>query len=227
MIATVGNYEYGYFWYFYQDGTIQYEVKLTGVISNGAVPEGQKPAHGILVAPQVNGPNHQHIFCVRLDMTVDGPQNTVYECDAVALPPGPENPYGNAWVVRQTPLRRESEAQRVADGRAARYWKIANPGQRNATGEPVAYKLMPQENVLPFAQPGTRVMRRAQFATQHLWVTPYDPDERFPAGDIPTSTQAGTACPPGPRPTARWRTPTWWSGTRSPRTTWRARRTGR
>jgi Cu2+-containing amine oxidase len=37
MIATVGNYEYGYFWYLYQDGTIEYEVKLTGVISNGAL----------------------------------------------------------------------------------------------------------------------------------------------------------------------------------------------
>jgi primary-amine oxidase len=65
MIATVGNYEYGYFWYLYQDGTIEYEVKLTGVISNGALPPGQKPAHGTLVAPQVYGPNHQHIFCVR------------------------------------------------------------------------------------------------------------------------------------------------------------------
>ncbi|HEV2258710.1 MAG TPA: primary-amine oxidase, partial [Streptosporangiaceae bacterium] len=99
MIATVGNYEYGYFWYLYQDGTIEYEVKLTGVISNGAVPAGDKPAHGTLVAPQVYGPHHQHIFCVRLDMMVDGPRNTVYECDSVALPPGPDNPYGNAWVV--------------------------------------------------------------------------------------------------------------------------------
>src|SRR4029077_6048204 len=159
MIATVGNYEYGYFWYLYQDGTIEYEVKLTGVISNGALPEGQKPAHGTLVAPQVYGPNHQHIFCVRLDMMIDGPQNTVYECDSVALPPGPENPYGNAWVVRQTPLPREwqaqgggrrprpreARAQRVAAGRAARYWKIPNPGRGNAPGEPVAYKLVPQD----------------------------------------------------------------------------------
>src|SRR6185437_15711853 len=104
MIATVGNYEYGYFWYLYQDGTIEYEVKLTGVISTGAVAPGQKPAHGTLVAPQLYGPNHQHIFCVRLDMTVDGPVNTVYECDSVAVPPGPQNPHGNAWVVRQTPL---------------------------------------------------------------------------------------------------------------------------
>jgi len=41
-ISTVGNYEYGFYWYFYQDGTIQLEVKLTGVISNGAEPGGAR-----------------------------------------------------------------------------------------------------------------------------------------------------------------------------------------
>ena len=45
-IATVGNYEYGFYWYFYQDGTIQLEVKLTGVISNGAEPPGDEAAVG-------------------------------------------------------------------------------------------------------------------------------------------------------------------------------------
>jgi primary-amine oxidase len=123
------------------------------------------------------------------------PGNTVYECDSVAVPPGPQNPHGNAWVVRQTPLRRESEAQRVADGRAARYWKIANPGRRNATGEPVAYKLMPRDGVLPFGQPGSGVMQRAQFATRHLWVTAYDPDQRFPAGEYPNQHPGGDGLP--------------------------------
>ena len=45
-IATVGNYEYGFYWYFYQDGTIQLEVKLTGIISNGAEPPGVEAAVG-------------------------------------------------------------------------------------------------------------------------------------------------------------------------------------
>ena len=39
-IVTVGNYEYAYYWYLYQDGTIEYEVKLSGVISNGAIAPG-------------------------------------------------------------------------------------------------------------------------------------------------------------------------------------------
>ena len=46
FIATVGNYEYGFYWYFYQDGTIQLEVKLTGIVSNGAVDAGRDAALG-------------------------------------------------------------------------------------------------------------------------------------------------------------------------------------
>ena len=46
-------------WYLYQGSTIEYEAKLTGVISNGALPERQKPAHGTLVAPQLYGPNQR------------------------------------------------------------------------------------------------------------------------------------------------------------------------
>ena len=40
-ISTVGNYEYGFYWYFYLDGTIQLEVKLTGIMSTQAVAPGR------------------------------------------------------------------------------------------------------------------------------------------------------------------------------------------
>jgi len=78
-IATVGNYEYGFYWYFYQDGAIQLEVKMTGIISNGAERPGDKPRWGEMVAPGVYGPIHQHFFCARLDMNLDGPRNQVVE----------------------------------------------------------------------------------------------------------------------------------------------------
>ena len=64
-ISTVENYEYGFFWYFYQDGNIQFEIKLTGVLSLGAAREGDKPKHGSLIAPLLYAPNHQHFFNVR------------------------------------------------------------------------------------------------------------------------------------------------------------------
>jgi primary-amine oxidase len=195
LVATIANYEYGYFWYLYQDGTIEYEVKLSGVISNGALAPGEKPVHGTLVAPQVYGPNHQHFFNVRLDMMVDGPSNTVYELNSEAVPPGPDNPYGNAWVVTATPLRRESAAQRLIDPLAARSWKIASTTETNTLGESTAYRLVPHDNVLPFFQPEAHAIRRAGFATRHLWVTAYDPAERFAAGDYPYQHPGGAGLP--------------------------------
>ena len=40
-IHTLGNYEYGFYWYFYLDGTIQMEVKLTGIVGVSAVGDGK------------------------------------------------------------------------------------------------------------------------------------------------------------------------------------------
>jgi primary-amine oxidase len=194
-IATVGNYEYGYFWYFQQDGTIQYEVKMSGVASVGALPPGERPEHGTLLAPGLYGPHHQHFFCVRLDMMVDGPANSVYECDSESVPPGPDNPHGNAWVVRSTLLGRESEAQRLIDPLKGRFWKVANPSKLNQVGDPVAYKLMPGDNVLPFYQPDAHAIKRAGFTTRHLWVTAHDPAQQFPAGDYPNQHPGGDGLP--------------------------------
>ena len=41
--ATVGIYEYGFFWYFYQDGSIHMDIKLTSIMNVGAVPSGEQP----------------------------------------------------------------------------------------------------------------------------------------------------------------------------------------
>ena len=41
FIATVGNYEYGFYWYLYLDGNIQLEVKLTGIVSTMAITPGR------------------------------------------------------------------------------------------------------------------------------------------------------------------------------------------
>ena len=106
-VATVGNYEYGFFWYFYQDGTIQMEIKLTGIINTAGIPEGETPKYGTIVAPQLNAHIHQHFFNFRMDMGVDGEENTVYEVNTVAEPPGPDNPHLNAFYAEKTVLRTE------------------------------------------------------------------------------------------------------------------------
>ena len=185
FISTVGNYEYGFFWYFYQDGTIQYEVKLTGIVNTAAAAPGETPKYGSLIAPQLNALIHQHFFNVRLDMSIDGENNSVYEVNTEAEPLGPDNPYGNAFFAKSTLLATESEAQRIINPLSGRYWKIVNPSSLNSLGQPVGYKLAPGDNILPFAHPDSSLIKRAGFMTKHLWVTPYQPDEQFGAGNYP------------------------------------------
>jgi primary-amine oxidase len=195
-IATVGNYEYGFFWYFYLDGTIQAEVKLTGIIQTQAVPPGQRVPYANPVTPELAGPHHQHMFGYRLDMCLDGVANSVYEVDAVPVPAGPDNPYGNAFSFESTLLETESAAQRLAAPDRARCWKIVNHSSLNACGEPVAYKLVPSHASAPLlAQPSSAISARAAFATKHLWVTPFAAGERRPAGDFPNQHPGGDGLP--------------------------------
>lgn len=183
--TAIGNYDYGFFWYLYQDGTIEFEVKLTGIVLACAQPDDQETPWAMQVAPGVAAPHHQHLFNVRLDMMVDGTRNSVEEVDAVPVPTGPENPHGNAFTIRRRLLARESEAARSADPAASREWVVINRGTRNQLGRPTGYKLVPHSAVTLLAQPDSAVAQCAGFAAKNLWVTQYDPSERYPAGEYP------------------------------------------
>ena len=117
-IITAENYEYAIYCYVYQDGTIEFEVKLTGIVVTSALPPGEISDFGSLVAPGTLAAHHQHFLSARLDMAVDGLCNTVYEVDTKAIAPGPGNPLGNAFRPVSRPLDREH-------GRRA----LVHPGQ--------------------------------------------------------------------------------------------------
>ncbi|MEY2431631.1 MAG: primary-amine oxidase [Acidimicrobiaceae bacterium] len=196
-ISTVGNYEYGFYWYLYLDGTIQLEVKLTGIMSTMAVdPEADAPLHASMVAPGLAAPYHQHLFCARLDLDVDGAHNEVHEVDVVPdRPDAEDNPMGNAFRPQVTRLESEQVAQRFVDPAKSRTWKIVNPDVRNGLGEPVAYKLVPGSTPTLLADPTSSVGRRAGFATRNLWVTPYQSDEIRAAGGYPNQSAGGDGLP--------------------------------
>ena len=193
--ATVGNYDYGFYWYFYQDGSIEVEIKLTGVVLTQGVPDGVHPQTATLLDQNLSAPNHQHLFCFRLDLDVDGPANTVHEIHSEPIPSGPENPHGNAFRSVATPLTSEQGAIRDADPASARYWKVINPARTNAAGLPSGYALIPGETVSMMAAPDSNPGRRAGFARHQLWVTPNAENERYPAGDYPNLHPGGDGLP--------------------------------
>jgi primary-amine oxidase len=193
--SAIGNYDYGFFWYLYQDGTIAFEVKLTGVLSTGAIAPGERPAHGTLVAPGLNAMVHQHFFNMRLDLDIDGRANGVDEVWTESLPPGPGNPHGNAFSPRRRRFASELEARRRVDTASARWWEIVNPSRLHRLGEPIGYRLLPGETTFAFAQPDAPVSKRAGFIREHLWVTPYRADERYAAGEYPNLHRGGAGLP--------------------------------
>jgi primary-amine oxidase len=192
--TTVGNYDYGFYWYFYLDGTIECEVKLTGVLFTSAYPGDDHP-YSTEVAPGLAAPVHQHLFSARLDMTVDGPANAVEEVDVGGLPIGPENPFGNAMVQTVTRLTSESQAGRRADGSRGRTWRVVSTERQNRFGHPTAYTLYPESAPALLADPASPLAARAGFAANHLWVTKYDPAQRYSAGDFVNQHPGGAGIP--------------------------------
>jgi primary-amine oxidase len=175
MIYTLGNYEYGFYWYFYMDGTIQQEIKLTGVVGVSATSEDTDAAP--LIAPSIASPVHQHLFCVRLDFNVDGGPNSVQEVEVEPTPKGDGNPYGSGFQAVTRTFKTEEEAKRNVDPARSRSWRVVNPGSKNRVGKPVGYKLLPQASPTLLAGEESTHGKRGAFARHNLWVTPYSPDE--------------------------------------------------
>ena len=186
--ATVANYEYLVYWRFHQDGTVECEVRATGIMVTTQLADGARSPHGTMVDRRTYAPIHQHFIVARLDLDVDGERNTVFEADSVGEPIEPGNPDGLALRERLTPVRSERESGRDPNWTSHRSWLIANPGRRNAHGDPVAYRLAPSGAIPPLLDPQAPLLRRASVISHPLWVTRQADDERWPAGDYPTQT---------------------------------------
>ena len=187
--ATVANYEYLIYWRFHQDGSIECEVRATGImVTTTLAPDSPRPRHGTMVDDRTYAPFHQHFIVARLDLDVDGEANTVMEVDTEALAIDDENPYGLALVQRVTPVRSEAESARDYDWSTQRSWKVVNPQRLNAHGDPVAYKLVPGAAIPSMFDPASPVIARAPVIDHPLWVTRHAEDERWPAGEYPVQS---------------------------------------
>ena len=194
FFTTIGNYDYGFYWYLYLDGTIEFEAKATGIVFTSAYP-GKGYPYASELAPGLGAPYHQHLFSARLDMALDGLTNRVEEENVVRVPMGEGNERGNAFSRERTVLATESAAIREADMRGGRTWVVSNPTSLNRLGEPVAYKLHPQGQPTLLADPESSVAKRATFATKDLWVTQFAEAERYPTGDFVNQHSGGAGLP--------------------------------
>tara|TARA_Y100000022_G_scaffold109911_1_gene94948 strand:- start:56 stop:1954 length:1899 start_codon:yes stop_codon:yes gene_type:complete len=181
--ATIGNYDYGIFWYLYLDGTIQLEIKLTGVVGISAYHEDiHKSGQDFKISPELASPIHQHLFNVRIDWDLDDGDNQLFETNVEPLPINNVNPEGTQFQAISSHLTKESEAQRNIAPEKSRTWKIVNPNKLNKVGSPTSYKILYGNTPTLLSNPDSPPGKRASFAKHNIWATPFQNEERSGGG---------------------------------------------
>ncbi|KAK1709524.1 copper amine oxidase [Colletotrichum lupini] len=168
-----------------QDGSIFYEVRATGIMSTAPIDLDTKVPWGTIVAPGVLAPYHQHIFCLRMDAAIDGPQNSLVVEESHPIPFGGDtdtyNPFGVGYTTTSQVIEKETGLD--LDFNTNKTFKIINENVTNSTtGTSVGFKLLPHYSQLLLAQPNSWHGKRARYTSHAVWVTRYHDDELFPAG---------------------------------------------
>jgi primary-amine oxidase len=192
MICTLANYEYIFAYIFDQAGSIETEVRATGILSTMPVDEGVTVPWGTNVSPNAMAPNHQHMFSLRIDPAIDGYNNTVFYEESIPMPIDPVlNPYGVGYVAQPTVVKKAGSA--TLDSSRNRVFKIRNDHVINEISKkPVAYSIHAANTQMLIAGPNTYHQRRAQFATKPFWFTKHQEDELFAAGEFTNQCKDST-----------------------------------
>ena len=135
--ATVANYEYLVYWRFYADGSIECEVRATGImVTTPLAADDDRSPYGTMVDDRTYAPFHQHFIVAKLDLDVDGAANTVLELDSDAPPIGAGQPVRTGDDHRATMIDSERESARDYSWASQRAWKVTNPNRTNAARRP-------------------------------------------------------------------------------------------
>ena len=176
QVFTAANYEYCVYWILHQDGTVQLEIKLTGILNTYSMNPGEDThGWGTEVYPGVNAHNHQHLFCMRIDPNIDGSKNTIFQADAMAASGevgSADNFYGNAFYAKKIKFTNPIEAMTDYDGSSSRTWEMSNENKLNPySHKPVSYKLVSREVPALLPKEGSLVWKRAGFSRHAVHVT--------------------------------------------------------
>jgi len=157
--------------------------------------EGETTSHGAIVDNRTYAPYHQHFLTARLDLDVDGTENTVYASETEVEPTGPDNPYGLSLRQKNTPLRTEEEGKQDYNWDTQRAWKVVNENVKNGLGTNPSYKIVPGAVIPSMFAPDSPVLARMEVIKHAVWVTPNHPDERWPAGEFVNQGGGGMGLP--------------------------------
>jgi primary-amine oxidase len=150
-------------------------------------------AYGDFVAENLIGVNHAHFFCFKLDLDIDGVNNS-FETVMLKKVRNGQALRKSMWVAIPRIEKREADAKLNEDPRQPALWRVVNPNVNDAEGYPVGYELIPAPRTADLLDPDDYPRKRAGFADYQLWVTPYTA-EQAAAGRYPNQSHGGDGLP--------------------------------
>ncbi|WP_416424136.1 primary-amine oxidase [Pseudomonas sp. App30] len=203
-ISTVGNYDYIFDWVFQQNGTIGIDAGATGIEAVKGVKSKtmhdatakEDTRYGTLIDTNIVGTTHQHIYNFRLDMDIDGENNTLVEVNPVVAGNDRGGPRTSTMQIQQQKVTNEQAAAQKFDPATVRL--LSNPNKENRMGNPVSYQLIPYAGGTHPVAKGANfgkdewLYHRLSFMDKQIWVTRYNPDERYPEGKYPNRSDKDT-----------------------------------
>ena len=201
-IPSLGNYDYIIDWVLTDAGAVRIDVGATGIDEVKGVAArtmadpsaAQDTAYGTLVAPNLVAVNHDHFLSFRLDVDIDGSENTLVRQSLVR-----EQLPGNAGRRSLWRLAEENVAEEgplgASDHNGDEVWRIVNPNLTNRLGQHPGYELRPGHSATSLLAPDDFPQLRAEFSAAPLWITAYDPSELYAAGPYPNQSKGGDGLP--------------------------------
>jgi primary-amine oxidase len=201
--AVLANYDYILDWVFQQDGSIVVRVGATGMVAVKQVAEktvheainGNPDAYGRMVDERVVGVHHDHYFNFRLDMDVDGTNNSLSIDKLRTQRLSDDHPRRSIWTLQSHVAEKESEAKMNINLEKPAMWRFTSSKRENKVGHPTSYRIKPGMTGATLLSEDDYPRKRAGFINHHLWVTPYSPDELYAAGEFPTLSTPGMGLP--------------------------------
>ncbi|ANF83201.1 tyramine oxidase (plasmid) [Acinetobacter sp. NCu2D-2] len=203
-ISTVGNYDYMFDWVFNSNGIVAINAGATGIEAVKGVKARtmhdatakEDTRYGTLIDHNIVGTTHQHIYNFRLDMDIDGEENSFIEIDPVIAKNTRSGPRTSTMEVEERTVKTEQDAAQKFDPSTIRL--LSNTNKENRMGNPVSYQIIPYAGgTHPIAKganfsPDEWLFKRLNFMDKQIWVTKRDANELFPEGKYTNRSKEDT-----------------------------------
>lgn len=146
-ISTVGNYDYQTTYEFHYDGSIQVLVRASGYIQASDYVEGEDPwEYGFRIRNELSGSMHDHVLNFKLDLDVNGTQNSLFKTEFVPhsqVYDWSEGKVINTMKAERSYINNEDQGKINWAPNSAASYSVVNKDQKNEFGEHPGFRIYP------------------------------------------------------------------------------------